>query len=73
MSGSKERGRGGERERWGQCVSVLKHGRTAPIVSVCFSKWKDSELPEAMRRYRASARECVFKRGKRSLKYRGWQ
>ena len=28
----------------------------------CFSQWKDSELPEAMRRYRAGARECVFKR-----------
>lgn len=63
-----ERGGERERERWGLCVSLLKHGPTARIVSVCFSKWKDSELAEVMRRRRVNARECVSKRKKRSHK-----
>lgn len=61
----------GERGRERDEASVFLYWsmvQQPPSFSVCFSKWKDSELPEAMRRYRVSARECVFKRGKRSHK-----
>lgn len=63
----------GERGRERDGASVFLYWsmvQQPPSFSVCFSRWKDSELPEAMRRYRVSARECVFKRGKRSHKYK---